>query len=126
MLVVRLGAAFDEEGWTGTLPFTDPDFEFHEPPEQPGATVFHGHEEARAGWAGWAETWVDQRSEVRDVRELSDGRIFVRAHQWLRGRDEIEVEQDAWALFSFKGGKVIRWEVYWSEANALAAAGLTD
>ena len=119
----ELHEAFNEEGWGGTLPFLHADFEFHEPPEQPGATVFHGREAARDGWARWAEAWTEQHSEPLEVRELPDGRIFTFAHQRMRGRNGIEVEQDGWNIFTFKEGKILCWQAFWEESNAREAAG---
>ncbi|MDQ3729215.1 MAG: nuclear transport factor 2 family protein [Actinomycetota bacterium] len=126
IVLAQLAEAFNEEGWEGTLPFLHADLEFHEPPEQPGATVFHGREAARRGWARWAESWTEQHSEVQGFRELPDGRVLTFSHQRMRGRDGIEVEQDAWNLFTVQGGKVLRWESYWEESNALEAAGLRE
>lgn len=122
--LVKLNEAFNREGWPGVFPFLDPEFEFHEPPEQPGATVFRGHEEARKGWAGWAEAWSSQRSEPEEVVELPDGRIFVVAVQHLRGRDGIEARQASANIFTFRNAKVLRWEVYWNPDSARARAGL--
>ena len=126
-MLVKVGEAFNNRGWDALLPHLDEnDFEFHEPPEQPGATVFRGREEARAGWARWAEAWTEQRSELIELRELDDGRILLFARQFLRGRDGIEVEQDGYGLFTIRDGKLLRWEAYWDRANALEAAGLSE
>jgi ketosteroid isomerase-like protein len=128
-VLAQMGDAFNkavnEAGWENLIPFLDPSFEFHEPPEQPGATVFRGPEAARKGWARWAEAWTEQHSEITDVRELPDGRIFFCTHNRLLGRDGIQVEQDAWNLFTFRDGKVLRWESYWDRTNALEAVGLS-
>jgi ketosteroid isomerase-like protein len=119
-------AAINADGWENLIPFLDPDFEFHEPPEQPGATVFRGPEAASKGWARWAEAWTEQRSELKDVHELGDGRVLVANRNRLLGRNGIRVEQDSWNVFTFRDGKVLRWESYWDRANALEAAGLSE
>ena len=126
MLLARVNEAFNEEGWDGIFPFVDPDFEFHEPPEQPGATVFRGREAARKGVARWAEGWTEQRSEVQEVRELADGRILGFSRERMRGRDGIQVEQDCAHLVTFQNGKILRWQSFWDPANALEAAGLVE
>ena len=120
----KLNEAFNREGWNGVFPFLDPEFEFHEPPEQPGATVFHGHEDAREGWARWAEVWTQQRSDPEEIIELPDGRIFALAVQYLRGRDGIEAKQRNANIFTFRNGKLLRWEVYWEPDTARALVGL--
>ena len=126
VLLAQVGEAFNREGWEGFLPFVHPEFEFHEPPEQPGATVFHGPEAARKGWARWAEGWTEQHSEPQDVRELPDGRMLVLTRERMRGRDGIRVEQDCGHVVTFRDGKILRWESYWDRANALRAAGLSE
>jgi ketosteroid isomerase-like protein len=123
-VLAQLSEAFNRDGWEGMVPFLAADFEFHEPPEQPGATVFRGREEARQGWARWAEAWSQQTSELREVRELDDGRVFVVTRATLHGRDGIEVKQDSFNIFTIEIGKVRRWASFWDRANALTAAGL--
>jgi ketosteroid isomerase-like protein len=108
------------------LPFLDPDFEFHEPPEQPAARVFHGHAEALSGWARWSEAWIEQRSDVVEVIELADGRVLALTIQYFRGRDGIELTQPNASIFSFQGGKIARWQAYWERDTALQAAGLSE
>ncbi len=123
-LLPQVQEAFNREGWNGLVPFLDPDFEFHEPPEQPGATVFRGHDEARKGWARWAEAWTEQRSEPEEIVELPDGRIFAVTVQHLRGRDGIEAKQASANVLTFRNGKVLRWEVYWDPDSARGLVGL--
>ena len=126
IVLAQVNEAFNEVGWDALFPFVDPDFEFHEPPEQPGATVFRGREAARKGVARWAEGWTEQRSEVQGVRELPDGRILAFTRERMRGRDGIEVEQDCGHLVTFRRGKILRWQSFWDPANALEAAGLSE
>jgi ketosteroid isomerase-like protein len=124
--LVRLGQAFNEEGWNGIFAFVAPEFEFHEPPEQPGATVFYGIEAARKGTARWAEAWTEQTSEVQDFRLLPDGRILVLTLERMRGRDGIAVEQEQGTVFTFKDGKVLRMQCFWDQSKAFEAAGLSE
>ena len=119
----RLVAAFNAEGFSGVLPFVDPEFEFHEPPEQLGTGVFRGRENARDGFARWSEAWVEQQSEPRSVELLPDGRILAFSRERLVGRNGVRVENDCGHVFTFRNGKVLRWQVFWDPANARAAAG---
>ena len=125
-VLIELNEAFNREGWEGLVPFLDPEFEFHEPPEQPGARVFHGHDEARRGWARWSEAWIKQSSDLTESIELPDGRILALATQRFRGRDGIELTQQSGNILSFRDGKVRRWEAYWERETALQAAGLSE
>ena len=123
-LLYRFVEAFNAGGFEAIMPFTHPDFEFHEPPEQVGAAVFRGPAEARQGFARWAETWVEQRSEPQGAEGLPDGRVLGFTREHLVGRDGLRVENDCGNLFTFRDGKILRWQVFWDPANARAAAGL--
>jgi ketosteroid isomerase-like protein len=121
--LMRLGDAFNDRGWDGVIEFVHPEIEFQEPPEQPGATVFHGIDEVRAGWARWADTWTEQESEAQGIELLPDGRILVFTRERMLGRDGLRVETDSGQLFTFRDGKIVRWQVFWDLDNARAAAG---
>ena len=123
--LVRFGEAFNAGGFEAIMPFLHPEVEFHEPPEQPGAAVFHGYGAAREGFARWAETWLEQRTEVQGVEILPDGRILVFTREHLLGRDGLRLDNDCGSIFAFRDGKVQRWQVFWDPANARAAAGLS-
>jgi ketosteroid isomerase-like protein len=124
--LLGIQAAFEKEAWNGLFPFLADDFEFHEPPEQPGATVLFGHEGARKGWARWAEAWTEQRSEPEGLYELPDGRILVLTLERMRGREGIEVAHRAAQVLTFREEKVQRWDSYWDRSNAFAAIDLRE
>jgi ketosteroid isomerase-like protein len=125
-LLAQMMEAFDREGFEGLVPFLDADFEFHEPPEQPGSTVFYGPGAARKGWARWTEAWTEQRSEPELVTELPDGRILVLTHERMRGRDGVEVDHKAAHIGTLRGSKLLRLESYWDRRNALEPLGLRE
>ena len=121
-LLVRVGEAFNALGFDGIFPFVDPDFEFHEPPEQIGSSVFRGEVAAREGFAGWAETWAEQKSEAQSFEILPDGRALVFTRERLLGRDGLRLENDCGSLFTFRGDRLLRWQVFWDPENARRAA----
>ena len=123
-VLARFLQTFNEEGFTGLEDQLTPDFEFHEPPEQPGATIFRGRAEALVGFARWAESWEEQRSEPRSADDLPNGRILAFTVEHLRGRDGLEVANDCGHLITLRGEKLRRWQCFWDPANARRAAGL--
>lgn len=125
-MLARIGAAFAREGFSGFRPFLHPDFEFHEPPQQPGATVFRGRDAALEGWNAWSEAWVEQRSVTEGVAELGDGRILVLTREHLQGRDELVTEHRAAHVISFRDGLVACWEASWDRDRTLRDLGLTE
>jgi ketosteroid isomerase-like protein len=118
--------AFNRDGWEGMVPFLDGDFEFHEPPEQPGATVFYGIEAARKGWARWAEAWTEQRSEFESLLELPDGRLLILTRERMKGREGLEVEHEAAQVVTLRGDKILRWATFWDRGNAAEALGMRE
>jgi ketosteroid isomerase-like protein len=59
--VRRFQAEFNDDGWDALWRIADPEIGFHEPPEQPGATVFRGIDAVRRGVAkSWQENWIEQ------------------------------------------------------------------
>jgi ketosteroid isomerase-like protein len=118
--------ALNRDGWEGLWRFADPEIEFYEPPEQPGATVFRGIDAARAGVErSWGQTWVSQHSVVERFVDLGE-RVFLLTVEHLRGRDGIEVTQPAGGILTFRAGKIVRFEAWWDRDTALRAAGLAE
>ena len=126
-LVRNFNEAFNKDGWNALWLAADPEIEFCEPPEQPGASVFRGLEAARSGVArSWGENWSVQRSVVDRIVGLGDGRVMLLNVMHLRGRDGIEVTQSAGNVVTFREGKIARFEAFWSHAAALKAVGLEE
>ena len=118
--------SFNRHGWDGMWRFADEEAVFHEPPEQPGATVFEGLDAAREGIErSWRENWVEQRSDVERCEDLGD-RVLVLTVEHLIGRNGIEVTQPCGHILTFRAGKVVRYEGFWDQQNALRAAGLSE
>jgi ketosteroid isomerase-like protein len=101
----------------------DPDVVFKEPPEQPGATAFHGIDAAIEGFGKWSENWEMHRIEPERLIDLGD-RVLSLEHQRLRGRDGVEVEADSATIWTLRRGKVIRVEAWWDQGTALKIAEL--
>jgi ketosteroid isomerase-like protein len=101
----------------------DPDVVFKEPPEQPGATAFHGMDAAIEGFGKWSENWEMHRIEPERLIDLGD-RVLSLEHHRLRGRDGVEVEADSATIWTLRRGKVIRVEAWWDQGTALKIAEL--
>src|SRR3981081_2639060 len=91
-ILTRLVTEFNERGWDALRDFADPDIEFDEPPEQPGAGRFRGIEEVLAAASRWAEAWEGERATSERVIDLGDTMVVLTV-QRLLGRDGIELEQ---------------------------------
>jgi ketosteroid isomerase-like protein len=72
------------------------------------------------------ESWGDMRMEGTDYREAGDS-FVVRVHRIATGRGSgVHVDDYAFHVWTFRGRRAIRVEVYDREAEALEAAGLRE
>jgi ketosteroid isomerase-like protein len=125
-LARKFHEAFNRDGWEALWREADPEIEFYEPPEQPGANVFRGLEAVRDGvMRSWHESWVEQRSTAERFVDLGD-RVLLLTVEHLRGRDGIEVTQPAANIVTFRDGRIVRFEGFWDRQTALDAAGLAE
>jgi ketosteroid isomerase-like protein len=84
-----------------------------------------GHDGVRSWWEALHGAYRDLSVEIDGVREV--GELTV-ARVRLRGRREkgAPMQQTQWHVVRWRHNKAIRWRVFLSEAEALAAAGLTE
>jgi ketosteroid isomerase-like protein len=110
----------DEAGWRELL---HPEVVVTQFPEQADARPYHGHDGAREVITDWVDTWDDYSVEVLGVRDLSDRHVLVSLHQSGRGKGSgLEVEGDAFFLWTVEAGKVTRLQMFSSEHEAVEAA----
>jgi ketosteroid isomerase-like protein len=90
-----------------------------------GGKPRRGHDGVRSWWEALHGAYRDLSVEIDGVREL--GEVTVTRVR-LRGRRErgAPMQQTQWHVVRWRHNKAIRWRVFLSEAEALAAAGLTE
>ena len=90
-----------------------------------GGKPRRGYDGVRSWWEALHGAYRDLSVEIDGVREL--GEVTV-ARVRLRGRRErgAPMQQTQWHVVRWRHNKAIRWRVFLSEAEALAAAGLTE
>jgi len=104
----------------------DPEIEWREPPESPGAGVYQGHEGVRRSYTSWVGAWADYRLEVEELIDAGD-HVLARCRQWARAKASgVEVAQPLFGAWSLSHGKVVRMRMFQNEADALEAVGLRE
>jgi ketosteroid isomerase-like protein len=90
-----------------------------------GGKPRRGHGGVRSWWEALHGAYRDLSVEIDGMREL--GEVTV-ARVRLRGRRERgePLQQTQWHVVRWRHKKAIRWRVFLSEAEALAAVGLTE
>jgi ketosteroid isomerase-like protein len=122
----RAVEAFNQGGTAAAIKFFAEDVEFHEPPEQPAPRVARGAGEVVRLFDEFDEAWVKHQSELEEIRAVGANRLLVFSVERFVGRDGIELAAPAGAIFTFRKGKIVRWEAFWDRERALEAAGLSE
>ena len=106
--------------------FFDPDIEWHDQPELPGATVHHGIEEVGRHLAAAQEALDYGRTDLLELLD-ADPRVLAayRIHALGRGSGA-PVERDAFQVYSFRGARIACVEIFGTRREALEAAGLRE
>jgi ketosteroid isomerase-like protein len=87
---------------------------------------YHGHDGVRR----WCQhlldafpDWSPEPAEVRDLGDLTLGKVHYRGHG---GESGAPVDQVIWQVARWRDRKIVRLSSHESEAEALKAAGLSD
>jgi ketosteroid isomerase-like protein len=92
------------------------------------AGVYHGHEGVRTYWRNWLSAWSDLQFEIQDVVDAGDQVVLLIRNQRQWGRHSgLETKFAPYGMvFTFRGGKVVRWRNFPDQQSALEAAGLGE
>jgi ketosteroid isomerase-like protein len=101
------------------LELIDPNVVVTQLPDQPDSQTFRGQEGLLRGMTEWIGEWEDYSFEVRGMRDFGDN-VVVSGVQRGRGQGSgIQVEADVYFVFTLRGGRVVRWQMFQSEQQAL-------
>jgi ketosteroid isomerase-like protein len=101
----------------------DPDVVSTQFPEQVDTRPYYGHDGVREVMIEWIGTWDDYEIELLDLRPVGEA-VVASLHQRGRGKGSgAAMEGDVWFVWRLRGGRIVRWQMFSSEAEALAAAG---
>jgi len=124
--IVRAGFdAFSRGDMPAMVELMDPSVVFTPLPDTPDVQSFHGHEGVLQGLAQPIDIWDDFSVELREMRDFDD-HVLASLRWWGRGPSSgIQMEVDICALYTFREGKIVRWQFFASGQQALEAAGLS-
>jgi ketosteroid isomerase-like protein len=106
----------------GMMALVHPEIVVTQIPEQVDTRPYHGHDGLRAVMADWVGSWDDYSIEMRGTRPVGHG-IVTAIRQSGRGKGSgIPMDADTWFVWHLKDGKLIRWQIFSTEHEALAAA----
>jgi ketosteroid isomerase-like protein len=127
------GAAdsLDKETMLAALPTLieqacDPDIEWVEDPQRADGRVYRGHEGVRESFERWLENFDAYGFDIERITDHGD-RVFVIADERGRGRaSEADVTARIYIVCTFRGGKILRYQEFYDEGQALQAVGLSE
>jgi ketosteroid isomerase-like protein len=125
--VEALRAAFERyaQGDFSPIGALGDDFELVVSPEAPDAGTYRGEEARR-----WLRAWVTSFEEMTiEATEILDSGDKVLLGMIQRGRPPGSgalVEGRWWQVSTFRGGEIVRAEMFRERAHALEAAGLGE
>jgi ketosteroid isomerase-like protein len=125
-VVRRAHKAFNRGGPEAALPYLDPEIEWHDVPDQPEATVHHGHEGFLRAFRVFLEPIADFTVTPKELRDLGD-HVLVLARTDGRGVGSgAEFTQEVASLWALRAEKVVQVRFFRSRSEALGAAGLSE
>ena len=116
------------DGWLrgdpATLELIADDVVYVSPPTMPGATTYHGHEGVLQWVVDWRAEWIDYELEVERIETVADHVLSAERSRATGKRSGIEVDMQTFSLFTLRDGKIVRWQGFATEDEALEAARL--
>jgi ketosteroid isomerase-like protein len=86
----------------------------------------HGFEAVRDAWISWFEAFEHADFEIEDILEAGED-VVTSIRMSGRGRESgLRVDQQIWAVWTLRGGRVRRVRGYRDRTDALEAAGLGE
>ena len=86
----------------------------------------HGHEGVRRWWESWLAAFPDYKLEVQEVRDLGDVVLSVIRAVGHGGGSALPFQDDVFHVSRWRDAKCVWWQVVYTEAEALKAAGLQE
>ena len=75
----------------------------------------------------WLTQWQEYRVTGENFQEVGADKVLVSGRQIAIGhRSGVAVESPAFAVWTFRQGKVVKLSLHYDRANALEAAGLSE
>ena len=125
-IVRRQNDAFNRGDLAEVFERSDPNFEWWDREDDPGATVHHGHDGIRQVMAEVAESLVGLRVEPKEFIDAGDY-VVVPVRVVGRGRASgASFEEHEVQVFRLRDGKIMELREYREKNEALEAVGLEE
>ena len=126
-IVRRIYDLVNTAGLQAVEDFIHPDAEVVPPPIWPEGSTLRGRDQIREFARQWMETFEEFKVEPeRYVEADREGVVvYVHDHGRIKG-SPTQIDNRLIHVWTLAGGKVIRWQLFTDEGQALEAAGLRE
>jgi len=126
-LVNRAFEAFERSDFDAILRMCDEGIVIRQPPEIPGAPeTQHGHTGVLEAFEFWPQQWDNYGVEILYLRDVGD-HVVAHTRQWGVGKGSgIKLEMPFTNVFTIGRGKIVEWQLFVREEEALEAVGLRE
>src|SRR5262245_2344009 len=107
------------------LDWLDPGVEWIEDPRFPGAETLHGPAGVERSLRKWWDAWEVQ-ARPQDCTCVGDQVVVVGHGHFRGGGSDVPVTAEFAGVYDLRDGKIVRFEVLPSRAEALKAVGLSE
>jgi ketosteroid isomerase-like protein len=127
-IVRKVFAAFDRGDIEAVLHLCDEDIVITQPAEVPGISrQQRGHQGVLEAFSIWPEQWDDFRVEVLGLTAAPTDKVMANIRTIGRGKQSgVEVDMGFSFVFTVRDEKIIEWQLFLREDQALGAAGLSE
>jgi ketosteroid isomerase-like protein len=92
----------------------------------PSAGISHGYEGVERFFRDWLGTWTDYEIATREYLDAGDSVVIVFRQRGTGRESGVQIERDFFGVYDLRESKVVRFRMFESREEALAAAGLSE
>jgi ketosteroid isomerase-like protein len=104
----------------------DPEIEWVEDPRRADRRVYHGHDGVRESWERWLENFDEYGAELERIVDCGDKVFAVMREEGRGSLSGATISQRNYSVYTFRDGKIARYEEFYEEQDALDAAGISE
>ena len=129
--MLAAGESMDRNALLAALPeileqVCDPEIEWIEDPQRADGRVYLGHDGVRESWEQWFDQWEEYGFEVERIVDCGNAVLVVTREQGRGMTSGATVSARNFMVMTFRAGKILRYQEFSDEAEALEAAGLKE
>jgi ketosteroid isomerase-like protein len=103
-----------------------PDIEWIEDPQRLDSQVYRGHQGVLRSWERWLEHWDDWAAEVERFVDCGENVLVIARERGRGTKSGASVSSRNYLIFTIRDAKITRYQEFYDERAALAAAGLAE